>query len=216
MRVQVRSASVAVIAGAIFAAAFAGTSVDAQKVTAADIAAKFTGTWKLNRELSPGVGGGASNGAPARLYEVGFFTAFQGRGGGRGGGSSQGSGGSEGPSAEERAGQAAIKRLQQFGSTITIKATADSVTFVDPQGERTYAVTDKNTAIDVGEGAVLNARSKWDKNTLKQQFIYGETKITQNWELNDAGNRINFKMQILNMSRQDPPYEAKVVYDKQP
>jgi hypothetical protein len=215
MRVQVRSASAAIIAGAICAAAFAGTSVDAQKVTAADIAAKFTGTWKLNRELSPGVGGGASSAAPARLYEVGFFTAFQGRGGGKSG-SSQGSGAFEGPSAEERAGQAAIKRLQQFGSTITIKATADSVTFVDPQGERTYAVTDKNTKIDVGDGAILMARAKWDKSTLKQQFIYGETNLTQNWELNDAGNRINFKMQILNMSRQDPPYEAKVVYDKQP
>jgi hypothetical protein len=200
------------VAGAICAALLAGTSVDAQKLTAADVAAKFTGTWMLNRELSPSVGGGAARG-PARLYEVGFFTAFQGRGGGRGSGSAQGAG--EGPSAEERAGQAALARLQQFGSTITIKATADSVTFIDPQGERTYPVTDKNVKTDVGEGAILTARSKWDKTTLKQQFIYGETNITQNWELNDAGNRINFKMQILNMSRQDPPREAKVVYDKQ-
>jgi hypothetical protein len=214
MRVQVRGASAVVVAGAICAALLAGTSVDAQKITAADVAAKFTGTWALNRELSPSVGGGAARGSAARLYEVGFFTAFQGgRGGGRGSGGSQGA--VQGPSAEERAGQAALARLQQFGSTITIKATADSITFIDPQGERSYAVTDKNTKIDVGEGATLTARSKWDKTTLKQVFIYGETNITQNWELNDAGNRLNFKMQILNMSRQDPPREAKVVYDKQ-
>jgi hypothetical protein len=211
MRVQVRGASAVVVAGAICAALLAGTSVDAQKLTAADVAAKFTGTWVLNRELSPSVGGGAAKGPAARLYEIGFFTAFQGRG--RGGGGAQGA--VQGPSAEERAGQAALARLQQFGSTITIKATADSITFVDPQGERTYPVTDKNVKMDVGEGATLTARSKWDKTTLKQVFIYGETNITQNWELNDAGNRINFKMQILNMSRQDPPREAKVVYDKQ-
>jgi hypothetical protein len=215
MRVQVRGASAVIVASAVCAAVLASTNVGAQKITAADVAAKFTGTWRLNRELSPSVGGGAARGSASPLYEIGFFTAFQGRGGG-GRGSGSGQGAVDGPSAEERAGQAALARLQQFGSTITIKATADSVTFVDPQGERTYPVNGKNTKVDVGEGAILTARSKWDKATLKQVFIYGETNITQNWELNDSGDRLNFKMQILNMSRQDPPREAKVVYDKQP
>jgi len=62
---------------------------------------------------------------------------------------------------------------------------------------------------------MMTTKSRWDGNSLKQQFIYGETSITQNWELSDDGNQINFKMQILNMSRQESPKEAKIVYERQ-
>jgi hypothetical protein len=214
MTVQLRKTSVAVVAGALFAAAFVGVDLGAQKMTTADVAAKFTGTWVLNRELSPNAGpasggrGRRSGGAP--LYEVGFFTEYQ-RGGGRGG---AGGAGFE-VSAADKAGQAALAVLQQLAPTMTIEATADSITFKDPRGSRTYATDGKTVQQDVGSGAMMNMKTRWDKNTLKQQFIYGETSITQNWELDDTGDRINFKMQILNMSRQDPPREAKVVYDRQ-
>jgi hypothetical protein len=204
MKLQVRSTSVALVAGAMFAVALVSAPLVAQKKTAADVAAKFTGTWVM--KTAPAGAG------PARpLYEVGFFAEFQGRnGGGRSGGAPGG-----GMDAGERAGQAALTKLQQLGRTVTIKATAESVTFTDGNGERTYATNNQNVKTDLGDGATLTSKSRWDGNTLKQQFIFGETSITQNWELSDDGNQINFKMQILNMSNQLPPKEAKVTYDRQ-
>jgi hypothetical protein len=218
MRRQFRKTSVAVAAGAALVVAFVGTNLGAQKLTAADVAAKFTGTWVLNRELSPaltpgGGGGGARRGAP--LMAVGFAPLPQ-RGGGGGGGGAPAGAAAPTVSMADAAGNAAMKALQGLAPTMTIKATADSITFSDPRGDRTYPVTGKSVKIDVGGGAQISAKSSWDKLTLKQEFFYGETHITQNWELNDTGNRLNFKMQILNMSAQDPPREAKVVYDKQP
>ena len=210
MKLQVRSTSVAIVAGAMFAVAFASTNVVAQKKTAADVAAKFTGTWTMRAAANMAPSGARAGGAQ-RLYEVGFFPEFQGRRGG--GGGAPGGGGSvdEG----EKAGQAALAKVQQLGRTVTIKATAESVTFIDGNGERTYATNNQNVKTDVGSGAIVTTKSRWDGNSLKQQFIFGETSITQNWELSDDGNQINFKMQILNMSNQQPPKEAKIVYDRQ-
>jgi hypothetical protein len=205
MKLQVRSTSVALVAGAMFAVAFASASVVAQKKTAADVAAKFTGTWTMRSAANMAPGGGRAGGAQ-RLYEAGFFPKPQ---GGRPGG------GPPGMSDGDRAGQAALAKIQQLGRTITIKATADSVTFTDGNGERTYPTNNQNMKTDLGGGAFLNTKSRWDGNTLKQEFINGETKITQSWELSDDANQINFKMQILNMSRQDPPKEAKIVYERQ-
>lgn len=209
MKLQVRSTSVAIVAGAMFAVAFVSANVVAQKKTAADVAAKFTGTWVMKVAAA---GGGPAAGAARPLYEVGFFTEFQGRRG-NGGGAPGGAGG--GMDEGERAGQAALSKIQQLGRTVTIKATAESVTFVDGNGERTYAANNQNVKTDVGSGAIVTSKTRWDGNTLKQLFIFGETSITQNWELSDDGNQINFKMQILNMSRQDPPKEAKVVFERQ-
>src|SRR5690242_9044004 len=121
MKLQVRSTSVAIVAGAMFAVAFASANVVAQKKTAADVAAKFTGTWVM--KMAPG--GGPATGAARPLYEVGFFTEFQGR---RGGGGAPGGGGMD---EGEKAGQAALAKIQQLGRTVTIKATAESVTFID-------------------------------------------------------------------------------------
>jgi hypothetical protein len=208
MKLQVRSTSVAIVAGAMFAVAFASANVVAQKKTAADVAAKFTGTWVM--KMAAAGGGPAMGGAAKPLYEVGFFTEFQGRRGGGGGAP-----GGPGVDESEKAGQAALAKIQQLGRTVTIKATAESVTFIDGNGERTYQTNNQNVKTDVGGGAIVTSKTKWDGNTLKQQFIFGETSITQNWELADDGNSINFKMQILNMSRQDPPKEAKLVYERQ-
>ncbi len=207
MKLQVRSTSVAIVAGAMFAVAFASSSVVAQKKTAADVAAKFTGTWVMKMAAS---GGGPAMGGAKPLYEVGFFTEFQGR---RGGGGAPGGGG--GMDEGEKAGQAALAKIQQLGRTVTIKATAESVTFTDGNGERTYPTNNQNVKTDVGSGAIVTTKSRWDGNTLKQTFIYGETSISQNWELSDDGNQINFKMQILNMSNQLPPKEAKLTYERQ-
>jgi hypothetical protein len=217
---QFRKTSVAMAAAAALCVAFVGTTVGAQKMTPADVAAKFTGTWIMNKDLSqvPGGGGGgaARSGGAKPLMAVGFagVPGAPQRGGGGGGGGQTGGGGSE-VSAADRAGAAALLALQGLATNLTIKATADSITFTDARGDRTYPITGKSIKLDVGGGAMLNALAKWDKMMLKQEFFYGETHINQNWELNEAGNRLNFKMQILNMSNTNPPKEAKIVYDKQ-
>ena len=212
MRVELRKTSVAVMAGAVCAAVFIVADVGAQKMTTADVAAKFTGHWVLNRELSPSLspaGGGGARGAAQPLYEVGFFGEFQGRRGGGGGVP----GAAPQMTEEERAGQAAIRKVQQLAPEMEIQATADKVTFIDARGTQSYATDGKTNEISL-YGASINVKSRWDKMTLKQQFIYGETNITQNWELDKTGDRIDYKMQILNMSNQNPPREAKVVYDR--
>lgn len=219
MGVQTRTAALWV--GAAIVLALASTVTSAQRATPADVAAKFTGTWKINFELSPrfaprgGGGGGARTGGPGQPLMARSMSgslgqsrpaAFQ-RGGGGGGGAQA--------NPEEMAGNAAIRSLQQVPDSVTIKATADSVTFVDARGERTYAVDNKNNKITVN-GATLTTKSRWDRNTLKQEFVFGESRVSHDWELNNEGTRINFKMLVTSMSNLGPGTEAKAVFDKQP
>ena len=195
-----------------------GSGAAAQRVTPAEAATKLSGAWKINLELSPAFKpaprpqaaifpqSGAPSFAMSAVRSMGATTGFQ-RGGGRGGGAPAQA------DPAEMAGQAAIRSLQQVGDSMTITATADSVTFVDARGERTYVVNDKNTKINMGEAA-LTTKSKWERNSLKQEFVFGETKITHTWELNDAGTQLNFRMVIQNFSNTGPFREAKAVYDK--
>lgn len=206
--------------GALVAIAFtlAATVTFAQRTTPADVAAKFSGAWKINFELSPrfaprGGGGGRQGGTPnAPSFAVGVTgtrtappMAFQ-----RGGG-----GGTPAPmSAADQAGMAVIRGLQQVSDTLAITATADAVTFKDARGERAYVVDNKAARVEVN-GATINTKSRWDRNTLKQEFVFGETRVAHDWEINNEGTRINFKMLIMNMSNPGPGTEAKAVYDKQ-
>jgi hypothetical protein len=208
----------AIWAGAAAVLVVAGAVVSAQRMTPAEAATKLTGSWKMNLELSPQFaprcgGGGRQGGGPARpLMAIGMTggaprtntAGFQ-RGGGGGGQMSD----------ADRAAMAAMRTLQQVPDTFTVKATEASVTFTDPRGERTYAVDNKTTKIEIN-GAPVTTKSRWDRNTLKQEFVSGETRVTHDWELNADGTRINFKMLIANMSTVAPPTEAKAVFDKQP
>ena len=211
-RIVTAAACSALILGALAAGPLA------QRITPADAAAKLTGTWKINFELSPAFrpkqsGAYRSSGsgpllAISAVRPMGGATAFQ-RGGGRGGGAAAPQ------TAGDRAAQEAVRGLQQVPDSMTIKASADSVTFTDARGERTYVVNDKNTKLDLN-GAEVTAKSKWDKNSLKQEFVSGETKVNHTWEMNDEGTRLNFRMVIQSFSSTGPFREARAVYDKQP
>ncbi len=195
-------AGMAVVALAVVAA---GPSLLAQKVTPASTAAQFTGTWVINRELSPQFAAPPSSPAAAPAFAI--APMFQrGRGGGGGGFTPT-------LTAEDRAGMAAIQELQQVASTIQITATPDSIAFTDPRGTRTYPVNNKNEAIEMN-GATINTKSRWDKQTLKQEFVSGESTLTHTWELKNKGTRLNFKWQLLNMNNPSAYREAKAVYDK--
>src|SRR5579871_6818216 len=118
------TAALASLAGAALVVAAAGTGLTAQKMTAADSAAKFSGTWKMNRALSPGLapaapargggGGAAPTGGSRPLSPVALSvkpsTTFERaqRGGGRDGG--QDSGGATAAAAGDK-GEEAIRAL---------------------------------------------------------------------------------------------------------
>ena len=213
------------LACAALVVAFAGPTASAQKP--ADVAAKFTGTWKLNKELSPGLSPMRASG-PARAGGAADTGAPAGGGGGRRGGGpaagnvafavaakpvlGQGGGGQMGGDPS----MAAIRDFEGMPDSFTITASADSVTFNDAiRGDRVFPTTDKNVKMTI-KGATVTATSKWDKNSLKQDFSAGEENLSGTWDLNDAGNRLSVHFKLLNMSSPTGGFtEVKAVYDKQ-
>jgi hypothetical protein len=185
----------------------------AQKTTPADSAARLTGTWTVNRELSPGFRApGSRPGGPGRgasmFARSPSFTPQ--RGGGRGG---------DGPtpaselSPAEIAAQAAMRQLQQLADEIKIDATAERVTFADARGERAYTVDGKRAKMMVG-GAEVSTKSRWDKAVLKQEFSTAQSKLTQSWEVDENGRLVLVaKVESLRLITPD----QKAVFDrKQP
>jgi hypothetical protein len=183
------------------------TLVSAQKRSPSDLAAKLSGTWVLNRELSTGFrpatgrrGGGGSRFASGRLLD-------QRGGGGAAGGATDASD----LTPEQRAEQAAMRQLQQITDRITITASPDSITFVDTRGERTFSINDKSTKIDVG-GSPINVKSKWDKNLLKQEFSNSQAKLMETWSVDETGHLV-LTAKVESMTLQTP--EQKAIFDRQ-
>jgi hypothetical protein len=188
------------------------TGLSAQKLSPADLAAKLSGTWTINHELSPGFA--APGGPRGRRGGGGASFAFAGMAGQRprgvpGGGDSGNSAADLTP--EERAGLDAMRQLQQIAPTIGIKATAESVTFTDPRGEQSFAINDKNATIDVG-GAKISAKNKWDKATLRQEFSNSKSKLIRTWEV-DENIRLVLKAKLESMTMMSS--EVKAVFDRQ-
>jgi hypothetical protein len=187
----------------------------AQTPTHAELAARLSGTWKLNRELSPGFkaaparGRGAGPGAAARFAVAAGVP--QGRGGRGGGASGSTISDASDLTPAERASQAAMQQLQGISEEITIRATAESVTFIDPRGERTYPINDRTVKIDVN-GAEISTKSKWDRDTLRQEFSNGKTKLTRRWEI-DQNDRLVLGARLESLTLNT--VEQKAVFDRQ-
>jgi len=189
--------------------AFAWSAVQAQKAGPADVAASLTGTWKLNRELSdtmaaPGRGaqrgGGASFAISAPLLQRG--------GGGRGGDSPATS---ADLTPDELAAQAAIRQLQGVPEVIAIKASAETVSFSDTRGERTYPANGKKTTVDMS-GAKVNVKTSWDKSTLKQEFSTPKATLIETWQVDDSGHLVlKTKVESITLVSK----EARAVFDRQ-
>jgi hypothetical protein len=190
--------------------AVAWTGLGAQKAGPADVAASLSGTWKLNRDLSDSMSapgpGGRRGGSP--LFAISGALQRGGRGGG-GGGESPTTSADLTP--EELAAQAAIRQLQSVPETITIKATADSVSFNDARGERTYPVNGKKVTVDMAD-AKVNVKSSWDKASLKQEFSTPKTNLTQTWQVDDSHHLV-LKTKVESMTMVSR--EVKIVFDRQ-
>jgi hypothetical protein len=198
----------------------AAAVISGQKAGPAEVAVKMSGSWKLNRQLSPSVAGPARGrsgpgGADAPRMATGMALPLAGqRGGGGRGGSG---GGSEGPTTpgdlppDVVAAQGAIRTLQQVADALTVKATSDSVTFFDPRGEWTFAIDNKAAKLDVN-GAKVEVKTKWDKLALRQEFATAQTRLVRTWEADDEGHLVlKVRMESMTMSSK----EVKAVYDKQ-
>ena len=192
-----------------------GTATRAQEP--AEVARRLSGRWQMNLDESPqfrprpqgrsevperAVLARASAPAPRLVPAV-----QRGRGG-RGGG-----GGGQAADPRAMAGARALQAVQQAPQTMTIDATADTVTFTDNRGIRTYQVDNLSVRSDVGDGAQMTTRSRWDGDSLRQEFIVGETRVSHEYEVNDEGTRFEFTLRIANFSG-GAFREGKAVYDK--
>jgi hypothetical protein len=210
MKMSGTTTRAAALSAAVLAVAFAGRTVEARQP--ADIAARLSGDWVLNRELSTGFGPGGPGRGRGNAYAPPLFAvapAVQGRRGGGGGGT----GGGTDPSdltPEQRAEQAAMRQVEQIADRMAIKASADSVTFIDSRGERTFAINDKASTLDVG-GSPVKVKSKWDKRVLKQEFSNNQAKLVETWGLDEADRLVlTAKVESLNLVTPD----RKAVFDR--
>jgi hypothetical protein len=199
----------AALSAALFASVFAANAVAARRIPQ-DLAGKLSGTWVLNRSLSTGFGApGRGRGvSPDSRPRFAMAAAAQRGGAGRSGGTVSDA---SDLTPEQRAEQAAMRQLEQMADRITIKASADAVTFVDARGERTYPVSDKTSTIDVG-GSPVKVKSKWDKRVLKQEFSNTQAKLVQTWGLDDADHLV-LTAKVESMTLITP--ERKAVFDRQ-
>jgi hypothetical protein len=194
-------------------------TVSGQKLSPADVAAKLSGNWKLNRELSSGVGGpnrgGSGGGAPGRAAFAlagGALSGQRGGGGGRGGAGGGGETSMPGDLPPDVvAAQAAIRDLQQIPESLAIRAAADTITFTDPRGERTFAIGNKTAKLEVNSARV-DVKSRWDKSALRQEFTTAQTRLVRSWEADEQGHLV-LKARIESMTTNSK--EVKAVYDKQ-
>jgi len=183
----------------------------AQKLSPSDLPAKLSGTWVLNRELSTGFhpATGRRGGGARPLFASATSIDQRGRGGGGAGGGAVTEPRDLTP--EQRAEQAAMEQLQQITERISITASADTVTFTDARGERKFQINDKSTKMN-GTGANVNVKSKWDKNTLKQEFSNTQAKLIETWSVDDAGHLVLIA-KVESMTLRTP--EQKAVFDRE-
>jgi hypothetical protein len=189
----------------------------AQVATPTDVAAKLSGTWKLNLALSPSVsapgrsGGRGPSGAGRGSFAVGLALSQRGGRGG-GGGSEGGSGEASAPvPAEEIAALRILQGFQQIPTDLSIVATADTVTLKEDSGQGTFAVNGKTIDLSV-DGATIKTKTKWDRETLKQEFWSVRRKVTRVWSLDPSGHLI-LTMRVETMMKIP---DVRAVFDRQP
>ncbi len=173
------------------------------KPTAQDAAAaKISGVWQLNKELStdPATVDAASQqanrGAGSGRGSTGTGGGMSGGrrglgGGGGGGGGSRGGGGGGSSSAmtpEQLAQfQAMMSEIKNLPDRMTVHATAADVTITLDDGSiRKYTANNKKEQIAIGS-AQIDTTTKWDGDTLNIQMAVGQSKLVETYALTSDG-----------------------------
>jgi hypothetical protein len=215
----------ALTALAIAGALALGTGGTAHAVVAdtpapAELAAKISGTWKLNTQLSPDIGGPGPGregrgGAPS-LAIMGLAAQRGGGGGGGGGGRGRGGGEARGEAPyvvpAEAAAQAALSLIQQVPVELTIAATASNIRIVDPRGESQFEIDGKNASVPVPGGGTLHVKSKWDRTGLRQEFSSTQRAVRRSWSV-DANDRLLLSQRLESLAVSVKEFVA--VFDRQ-
>lgn len=187
------------------------TPIASQKASLTELATQLSGTWKVNRSLSPALampgqsGAGRSRGT---FYAVGGSVPQR---GGRGGGNAD-----PGPAAPgdltptELAERGAVRQLEQISPTITIAASPETVSFVDSRGELSCATDDKGVKHDLF-GASVSVKCRWDKQQLRQEFATTRSKLVRSWSV-DGNGRLVLKARLEGLTQSTP--EAVAVFDR--
>jgi len=195
------------------AIALAGAAVTAaiQKLTPAEVAAKMSGTWVLNRELTTGFNapkggpGGRGGGGRGANFNVAGIGAQR----GAGAGPSTASDASD-MTADEKAAMMAMRELQQIAELVSIKATETDIAFADARGQRSYMLDGKGVKI-VAADTEVSVKSRWDKAIVKQEFSTASSKLIQTWTVDENG-RLVMTAKVESLRLRTP--EQKAVFDR--
>ena len=204
-----RILSVAAAVAMIAAGSITGT---AQKTSVADVAKALSGTWVINRALSPAFAPGRSNGGRAGGGPSYTLAGLLVQRGGRGGGAAAGPGPSSNAdlTPEELADRNAMQQLRPIAAKLTIAATPESVTITDERGERTCALNGKNEKVQMFNVEV-GIKCRWDKDKLRQEFSTTRSKLIRVWGLDGSGHLI-LKAKLEGIGQNTP--EATAVFDR--
>jgi hypothetical protein len=184
----------------------------AQQQAPAELASRMTGTWKLNKELSPTLSNpGQGDGRRGRGASFAMSAAAAPQRGGRGGGASEPA--FEGPmvTSEEAAAQTALSVIQQVPLELTIEATATGMTLVEARGESIFKIDGKNATVGV-PGARIKVKSKWERGSLRQEFATALRALVRSWSVDSVGRL------VLTQRIQSPTFNSKEVqafFDRQ-
>lgn len=183
-----------------------------QKTSVADVARQMSGTWTINRPLSPAFSPGRSNGG--RSGGAAYAAAavpFQrgGRGGGGGGGDALPSSSAD-LTPDELAERTAMRQIQQIAARVTIAATPDRFSLTDERGEQTCAVNGKNERTRMF-GVAVGVKCHWNRDKLRQEFSTTRSKLIRSWSVDDAG-RLVLKGKLEGIGQNTP--EATAVFDR--
>jgi hypothetical protein len=184
------------------------TAARSQPAGVAEIAAKMSGRWELNVELSPGL----REQAPA------------GRGGGalfalaapppqRGRANMPSEPGIELPmmTDEERAAQQALAAIQQVPPELTIEASPAEMKTIEPRGESVFKIDGKNATVPV-PGSTIKVKSRWDRSTLRQEFSSAMRTLKRAWSI-DANGRLVLTQHSESIRGSTKPVVA--IFDRQ-
>jgi hypothetical protein len=204
-----------VAAGVI--AASASMSGLGQKIPAADVATRMSGTWTINRELTPTFaapgrssvprprGGGVTQGAlfqRAPTYPQGVRANPT--------NTEPTPSGVADMTPAELAEWRGMRQIQQVAPTIAIAATADHVSIGDDRGEQSCRSDGKTDRVRMF-GVYMDVKCKWDKDRLRQEFSTTRSKLARTWSLDEAGHLV-LKAMVEGIAQNSP--ETTTVYNR--
>lgn len=203
------------VAATLLVAVMVARGLHAQSAGPKEIAAKLTGSWKLNAELTPtsakpGRGGFADGTGRAFAAMVSPQQRGGRGGGGREGGDARGEASAPLP-ATEVAAQTALSILHEVPIELHIEASADAITFRDPRGEWRFTIDGKSSTMEV-PGATLRSKSRWDHDQLRQEFSTAQRGLVKTWSI-DSNDRLVLVEKIESMTFRS---QSKAVFDRQP